>query len=123
GTVFVPALAACVRVLDGVEVEELFPVGPLFRERRRAEAGLHPLHTAVGELARVRHVVLIFAARNRAFTERAVLDRELQRRALPVLHTRGDEIAHSILRLRCDGASVRWCGSASEGARVRAWML
>src|SRR5207237_9617856 len=106
GTVFVPALAARVRVLDGVELEELFPVGPLFRERRGAEAGLHPLDAAVGELARVRHVVQIFAAGDGSFAERGVLDGVVQCSAPTVLHARGDQLWHSIL-LTCAGSLVR----------------
>ena len=79
GAVLVSALGARVRVLDVFEVEELFPVRALFRERRCAEAGLHPLYAAVRELARLRHVAEVLVAGDRALAERAILDRAPER--------------------------------------------
>src|SRR5204862_549583 len=77
--VLITAPAAGVRVLDGEELEVLLPVRALFLERHGTEAGLHPFHAAVRQLARAGHVVLVFIARHRPRAERAVVDRPSER--------------------------------------------
>jgi hypothetical protein len=85
------------RVFNRIEVEKFFPVGPLFIERRRTETGLDPFHAAIGKLARVSHVVLIFVPRDRARAERPIVDRAPQRVALTVFDLGCGEISHRIL--------------------------
>src|SRR5882672_1000006 len=98
GAVRVAAGAPRVGVPDGVEVEELFPVRTLFGERCRAEAGLHPLHAAVRQLARMRHVAQVLVACHGAVAKRSVLDRAAQRVALSRPKASRDEISHGASR-------------------------
>ena len=97
GAVFVAASASRVRVLDLFEIEILVPVFALFLQRRRAEAHLDPLHTAVVVLARVGHVAQVLAAGDRSATERAIVDRLAQRGRLTVSDAGRDQIAHRII--------------------------
>ena len=90
----VAAAAARVRVLDFLEVKELFPVLALFGQRRRAVADLDPLHAAVVELARGVHVAEVLVAGDRSASERAVVDRTCERLTLPGFDSGGDQIAH-----------------------------
>jgi hypothetical protein len=99
----IAASAACMGVLDLQELEIVFPVGPLFRQRRGAEAHLDPFDSAVRQLSGVRHVAQVLIARDGAVTERALVNGALQRLATAGSHTGCDEISHVLraARLQC----------------------
>ena len=82
GAGFVAAVPPRMGVLHFNQIEVLFPVGALLLERRRAEAGLHPLHGPVLELARVFHVVQVLVAGDRAAPQGTVRDGGAQRSLL-----------------------------------------
>ena len=97
--VLVTALAPGVRILDGVELEKFLPVGPLFLQRCGTEAGLDPFDPAVGKLARVRHVVQILVAGDRAGPQRSIVNRAPQRAPLAVLQSRRYKVRIGIWNL------------------------
>jgi hypothetical protein len=70
------------------------PIGPLFGERRRAEAHFHPADAAVRILPRGRQVAKILVARDRPAAERPAIDRVGECCGFFRLDAGGDEIAH-----------------------------
>jgi hypothetical protein len=58
----VTAVPARVGVLHAEQLEILFPIRSLLRERRIAKAGLNPYHDPVFVHPRMLHVVQIFVA-------------------------------------------------------------
>jgi hypothetical protein len=76
------------------QIEVLFPVRPLFLERRGAVAHLDPLHRAVAQAARAFHVAHIFVARDRAGAKRALFDRLGERLLAAGLDARRHQITH-----------------------------
>src|SRR2546421_13125139 len=61
-SVFVPAVPARVRILDREQFEILFPIRPLFFQRRIAETRFYPGCEAILIHARLLHIVLILVA-------------------------------------------------------------
>ena len=78
GAVFVAAIGSRMGVLNLDQVEELFPVRPLFFQRHVAVTDFDPARRAVVEQAGILHVAQIFALGDRSGAQRAALDR-LQR--------------------------------------------
>jgi hypothetical protein len=100
-----------VRVLDAVELKKFLPVRPLFLQRRRAEARFNPFHAPISQLARLRHVALVFVARDGAIAKRTVLDRVSQRVTLTRLDSRSNQISHrgfGIRDSRFDIVGISW---------------
>src|SRR5688572_18251089 len=60
--VLVTAPAARVGILDGEQIEVRLPVRTFLLQRGGAEAGLHPLHRPIRQLARILHVVQVLVA-------------------------------------------------------------
>ena len=90
----IAATAPRMSILDLQQIEVLFPVRALFIERRRTITNLHPLHRAVLELPRLRHVSQVLVARHRSSSERSLLDRPIQRFFASRLHFRCDKVSH-----------------------------
>src|SRR2546428_12477701 len=90
----IAAAAARVCVLHSLELEVLFPVRPLFGERRRTEADLDPSNAAICILASGGHVAQVLVAGNRSAAERLASDRIGQRRGFVGFDSRRDQVAH-----------------------------
>ena len=75
GAVPVAAMAARVRILDGEQLEVLFPVGTFLGERGWAETDFHPPGGSITIQARMLHITEVFVARDRAASKGSVTDR------------------------------------------------
>jgi hypothetical protein len=93
-SILVTAIAAGVRIFHAERLKIVFPVGPLFRQRRIAKTAFHPGGDAVSIQPRLVHVVQILVARDRPLAERSTVDRLQQRFDLAGSDFRFDEIAH-----------------------------
>src|SRR5262245_5614147 len=85
-------------ILDLLQLEILLPVVALFGQRRRAEAGLHPLHAAIVQQPRRLHVVEIFVARDRTLAQTPFIDSRFERPGLARLQACCHEITHGVVR-------------------------
>src|SRR5690606_19540875 len=72
--VFIAAAVTSVSVLDLDEIDELFPIGPFFFERRRTVADFNPANRAVLGSSRGVHVTQIFVARHGTLSEGFIVD-------------------------------------------------
>ena len=98
---------AGVGVLDLHQVEELFPIRPLFFQRHVAVTDLDPARRAVVEQPGVLHVAQVLALGDRAGAERAALDRLEQRSLLcPVSRVRAPGIAYANSRMPTFGGQA-----------------
>jgi dolichol-phosphate mannosyltransferase len=82
------------RVLDAQYLKVLFPILPLFRERRCTVADLHPLAGTVVAQAGVGHVAQVLITGHRPSAKRGGLDGTEQVRFAPWLDTCCDKVAH-----------------------------
>src|SRR5688572_27430789 len=104
GAVLIAAPASRVRVLHRNQLEILFPVRALFGQRRGAEAGFHPLHAPIGQLAGLGHVAKVFSARHRAPSERTVLNGAAKRGEAARPEPGSNQISHGVARHCTAGA-------------------
>src|SRR5262249_52002040 len=118
----VAAAAPCVGVLDFLQREVRFPVLALLRQGRRAVADFHPLHAAIGELPRLRHVPEVFVARDRSSAEGAIVDRLRKRGGLSWFHTRRYEIPHGSIVVNGGTRLARPWTLSTKGAHTVARM-
>src|SRR5262249_44708079 len=94
--VFVAAVLARMGVLHFYEIEELFPVGSLFLERRGAVADFDPPCRAIGEQPRILHVAEILVASHGAMAERFRVDGREQIGFAAGFYFRSNEITHGL---------------------------
>jgi hypothetical protein len=73
-SILIPALPPIMRILHARQFEILFPIRPLFLQRRRAITDLNPSGDAVSPGPRIAHVAQIFAPGDRAPSERPIVD-------------------------------------------------
>jgi hypothetical protein len=92
--VFVSAISSRMGILNRQQLEVFFPIWTFLLEWWIAETSFHPRRYASRIDPRLRHVVLILAAGDRALAERLIIDRPKQRLFLPWFNASFDEIAH-----------------------------
>jgi hypothetical protein len=90
----VTAIPPRVRVFHREQVEKLFPVRTLLRERRAPKTGLDPVRHAILGHARLLHVVEVLVARDRAAPKFSVFNGLEQRAHAAGFHTRFDQATH-----------------------------
>jgi hypothetical protein len=78
GTVPVAAIAPCVRILDGEQLEVFLPISTFFGERSWAETHFHPMNCSIVVPARAFHITEVFVTGNGAAPKGFIADRTEQ---------------------------------------------
>jgi cyclase len=98
-SILIPALPAIVCVLNACQLEVLFPVRPLFLQRRRAVTNLDPSGEAIGADPGITHVAQVFTPGYRTPSQRSIVDGAKQDILTPGPDSRSHQIPHSIFIL------------------------